>query len=46
MMLAPRVTIETLLDPGCYSPAQIRLAYRVASALDRGKLVLTIPPDR
>jgi hypothetical protein len=37
--------VETLRAPGLYSPAQIRLAFDICLALNRGKLVLTERPE-
>lgn len=40
------VSVETLRNPLSYAPEQIRKAYDVAYALNRGKFVLTTPPAR
>jgi hypothetical protein len=39
------IHIETLGNPERYSPAQIALAFRVAVALKRRRLVLCEPPE-
>jgi hypothetical protein len=36
--------IEFALYPGAYTQAELMLAMRVALALGRGALVLTVPP--
>lgn len=41
----PGVWIETLRPPQLYSLPQIQHATAVASWLNRGKLVLVLPPD-
>jgi hypothetical protein len=41
----PLAFVETLRAPGLYSAAQIRLAFDICIALDRGKLVYTMPPE-
>lgn len=40
------VFIETVHNPSRYTPAQIEKAVRLAAFLNRGKLVLTTPPER
>lgn len=40
-----RVDVETLANPHAYSPRQIDLMCLIASALDRGKLVIVEPPE-
>ena len=45
-MATPDVHIETLHDPGRYTPGQIDKALAVAATLNRGKLVLVEPPLR
>lgn len=42
--MTQRITVETLASPRAYTPAQIRHAITLAGRLDRGPLVLTIPP--
>jgi hypothetical protein len=42
----PGVHIETLQAPQEYTTAQIDLALKLASLLDRGRLVLAEPPRR
>jgi hypothetical protein len=43
--VSKEVHIETLGNPERYSRAQIALAFRVALALKRRRLVLCEPPD-
>lgn len=40
------VSVETLRNPLTYAPEQIRKAYDVAYALNRGKFILAIRPAR
>lgn len=40
------VHIETLAKPQRYTSEQLDLACQIAQLLDRGKLVLCIPPAR
>ena len=42
----PIVYVETIANPERYSRAQIKLAFTVAAALARGRLVLCEPPAR
>lgn len=42
----PGVQVETLQDPKRYTPIQLERASRIASQLNRGKLVLAEPPRR
>lgn len=45
-MTVPKLNhIETLQPPTNYSSRQILFANAVASAMDRGRLVLVEPPD-
>lgn len=44
-MQLPGVHLETIGNPVLYTPAQIDLAIQIAFVLQRGKLVLTEPPD-
>jgi hypothetical protein len=37
--------LETLVEPRRYSHAQIRLAATICIALNRGKLIYTMPPE-
>jgi hypothetical protein len=41
----PGCHVETLLNPGLYTPAQIDTAVAIAYLLNRGKLVLCLPPE-
>jgi hypothetical protein len=41
----PLAFVETLKPPAQYSAAQIRLAFDICIALDRGKLVYTMLPE-
>ena len=45
-MQIPGVHVETLHNPTRYTPAQIEQAAAIASALQRGKLVLCAEPKR
>jgi hypothetical protein len=40
----PPITVETLLAPALYAPAQLALALQIAATIDRGKLVLVEAP--
>jgi hypothetical protein len=42
----PGVYVETIANPARYSPAQLELAFKVAAGLERGRLVLCVPPAR
>jgi hypothetical protein len=44
-MPTPGVHVETLLNPGLYTPAQIEWAVAIAHFLHRGKLVYCLPPE-
>lgn len=43
-MTKPGNTVETLADPGTYTPAQLRLACRIAGLFNRGRFILTESP--
>jgi hypothetical protein len=45
-MPTPGVHVETLLNPGLYTPAQIDWAVAIAHFLHRGKFVYCLPPER
>lgn len=45
-MQLPGCHIETMQNPALYSHQQIERAAAIASALQRGKLVLVEPPRR
>lgn len=40
------VEVQMLRDPHSYSPAQLRLALRLAMTLGRGALVVVLEPDK
>lgn len=40
------VHIETIKSPVLYSKAQIELACEIATALNRGKLILCLKPEK
>lgn len=44
-MQIPGVHIETLHSPQAYTRQQLDRAAQIAGLLDRGKLVLTTPPE-
>jgi hypothetical protein len=45
-MAIPGVHVETLHNPLRYAPTQVELACQIAALLNRGKLVLVVPPGR
>jgi hypothetical protein len=45
-MGTPGVRVETLHNPLRYTQTQVELACQVAALLNRGKLVLALPPGR
>jgi hypothetical protein len=45
-VLIPGVAIETLQNPARYAEWQIEQACAIAHALQRGKLIICIPPAR